>query len=206
MKNSIVFILALMFFYNQAKTQNCAGATALSNTVFVGVDNVLNVAVDGVKLSDIRLTSNAGEISQINGKYSLKIDGGNKVNIYVYVKGKLLKTIEMNVKRIPDPRITICGKTGGTITMEELIKATINIEKNEFYQQDFKFVITEFTLSHVSRWDEEARSNNSTLSANQLRMLKHMSIGTKVYFENIKARCEDGTTRELGSMAFKIVK
>jgi hypothetical protein len=47
-------------------------------------------------------------------------------------------------------------------------------------------------------------SKSQMLSGEMKTLLTKATKGTKIYFENIKAKMPDGTVRKLGSISFKV--
>ena len=71
---------------------------------------------------------------------------------------------------------------------------------------DLNFTITQFDISitgaggFVNTW----KSNSNRFTTEQKEQFKKLSINTIVYIDNIEAKGDDGTTRPLDPISFKI--
>jgi hypothetical protein len=71
---------------------------------------------------------------------------------------------------------------------------------------DLKFVVTQFDVSltgsggYVNTW----KSNSNRFTEEQKKQFKSLAVGSIVYFDNIKAKGDDGTDRTLDPISFKI--
>jgi hypothetical protein len=103
------------------------------------------------------------------------------------------------VKQIQQPLATIAGLSDGVISKNALLKA------DSLVCSDNKLRIISFTLT-INHNDNliEVQGKSNLLSADMKKYINNMLSGNKLYFENIKAKLPDGSTRTLSSINLKI--
>ncbi len=81
-------------------------------------------------------------------------------------------------------------------------KVVADLENFDF---DLKFKVVGFVLSAtIKGYTQEERSNSGRLTSKQKALLKRISPGQKIYFEDVRAKGPDGKTRKLGTLSFKL--
>jgi len=74
------------------------------------------------------------------------------------------------------------------------------------FEFDLKFDVVEYKVTMVIGGTPiEKVTKGAAVSGDMKEMFQKAKPGQKVYIEQIKARGPDGTTRNLGSLAFKVV-
>jgi hypothetical protein len=115
-------------------------------------------------------------------------------------------SMKFRVKRVPDPVAYVGGVKGGPIAKGTLVASGGIIPRMDNFDFDLFFQITSFTLTMNKAGDLVSESTTgSKFSAKMTTMLNSASKGQRIYFEDIKAKGPDGTTRNLGSIALKIM-
>ncbi|NOY96516.1 MAG: gliding motility protein GldM [Chlorobi bacterium] len=184
------------------------------NVFYKGLDNPVDVAVPGVPKENLRVEMSNGTIRASGKEFLVRPTSldelGRKTTISVYatIAGteRLMGTTQWRVKQVPDPVAQIAGKTGGNIRKEELLIQDGVLAVLEDFLFDLNFTITQFDISitgaggFVSTW--KSRSNRFTPA--QKEQFKRLTINTIVYIDNIVAKGDDGTTRSLTPVSFKI--
>jgi len=115
-------------------------------------------------------------------------------------------TFKFRVKRVPDPVAYVAGKKGDDIISKgELMGIQGVLAKLENFDFDLKFDVISFDMSMNLKGSfvtETSQSNR--LSPNMASLLKSAGAGTKVYFENIRAKGPDGTVRKIPGVNLKV--
>ncbi len=184
------------------------------NVFYIGVDNPVAITAAGVPDNSLRVSMTNGTIRKVGtGKYIVRpknVDKtGKKTKIVVSASvgnsSRSLGSMNFRVLRIPDPYPVVGGKKGGVVSKGWLTAQTFVKAQLDNFVFDLKFPVVSFTVSAtIKGFVEEAKSKGATITAEQKRIIKSLKPGTKVYFENVKAKAPDGTIREIGSIAFKL--
>ncbi|MEO6884451.1 MAG: gliding motility protein GldM [Bacteroidia bacterium] len=186
------------------------------NVFYIGVDNPVDISVPGIAAEDLQPHISGGGASlrpdKQKGSYIVRVTSGPMVTITVSAKTKngvkaIPGNMKFRVKRIPDPIASVDGKSGDDVIQKGLLRATpgVNALLKDF-DFDLKFTVTSFDVSiavHGVIVTQSSQSNRLTPS--QANLLQNASTGTKVYFENVKARGPDGTLRKIPGVNFKVI-
>ena len=110
------------------------------------------------------------------------------------------------MKKIPDPVATVGGKTGN-VDMKKMEVASIGGVGALLAGFDFdaRFAVVSFELSAVVKGNlkSEACVGNN-ISAGAKTILNSCSVGSKIFFENVKAKGPDGTIRSIPGVVIKV--
>jgi len=197
--------------YTVAKPSLVVSPTAM-NVFYRGLDNPVEVSVPGVPTEDLKV-SISNLVSKTGTPGSLKLKPGKGKECVVSVSAEInghnqnfgKKTFR--VKNVPDPKPYFGGKTGSsTIPGRDLLAAPGVIAKMENFEFDLKFQIVSYTVSATIRGNVvDQPCKGPALSPNAKKVIKEMKSGSKLYIEKIKAKGPDGTVRDLGTIALKVI-
>ncbi len=184
------------------------------NVFYIGVDNPVSISVPGASNEQVQasIVGGGGSIVRAagNGLWTVKVTTPTQecsVNVSAKMGAttKTMGSMKFRVKRVPDPVAYVANVKGGPVAKGTLIAAGGIIPKMDNFDFDLNFQITSFTLTMNKAGDLVSESVvGGRYSAKVTSMLNSASRGQKVYFEDIKAKGPDGTTRNLGSIALKI--
>ncbi len=184
------------------------------NVFYIGVDNPIAVSAAGVSPTDLNVNATGGGVSKTGGaggKFILKFTTPGECSISVSAKTKdgmkpQGPPKKFRVKKIPDPVATVGGKTGN-----------VDMKKSELngiggvgallagFDFDAKFIVVSFELSAVVKGNlksEPCSGNN--LSSAAKTILGSCSVGSKIFFDNVKAKGPDGTIRNIPGVTIKV--
>ncbi len=184
------------------------------NVFYLGVPNPINVSAAGVPMSNIRVEMSNGTVEFTENGFvaSPKAEdiNGRKTKVSVFAttdnEERKLGDAIFRVKRVPDPVATIAGKKGGNIRKEDLLVEDGVAAVLEGFDFDMRFVVTQFTLTiaggggFVNSW----KSNSNRFTQDQKGQIKRLGPGSLIYIENIQAKGDDGTTRDITPITFRI--
>jgi len=184
------------------------------NVFYRGLGNPVDVSVPGIAKENIRIEMTNGKITPSGNEwlvYPTDLDEmGRKTKISVFAKvagiEKLMGTMDFRVKKVPDPVAKIANLAGGNIKKEDLKLEDGMLAVLVDFDFDLKFVITQFDVSitgaggYVSTW----KSTNNRFTDEQKKQFSNLAMGSIIYFDNIRAKGDDGTNRPLDPISFKI--
>lgn len=181
------------------------------NLFYRGVDNPVSIAVSGVAPEKLKVSMTNGSISGVKGAFKVQ-PGKDKeciISVSADMDGKAQRFGEakFRVKNVPDPKASFAGSTGGAVKLSQLKAAKGMIAKLENFEfEGVKFDIISFDISAVLKGNLITKTNSgSNVGENLKQIINSLKNGNKFYFENIKAKGPDGTIRDLGSMAIKVI-
>ena len=184
------------------------------NVFYKGLDNPFDVGGGGIPRENLQVTMTNGKIIKHGAKYIIRpndvdeMGRRTKVSVYANIGGdkRLLGTTDWRVKRVPDPVAQVAGKSGGTIKKERLLVEQGVMAVLVDFDFDFKYTITQFNLEvpgpggYTNIWE----STSNRFTEDQKEQFRRLNPNSLVYIGNIKAVGDDGETRDLDPISFKI--
>ena len=183
------------------------------NVFYLGIDNPFDVLAGGIPKEDLDVTMTNGTIRKVGDEFMIKADAldelgrRTKVTVHANIGGqrRLVGSSDWRVKQVPDPVAQVDGRSGGDIRKEILeIQDGIMAVLVDF-DFDFEYTVTQFDVETTDGGYTTIRASNSnrftTEQKDQFRKAKQQSI---VYIANIKAIGDDGKTRNIDPISFKI--
>jgi len=196
--------------YTVAKPALVVSPTAM-NVFYRGLDNPVEVSVPGVPTDKLQVTMSNASKSGSNGNFKVRPGKGQtvSVNVSAEINGKNTNfgKKEFRVKNVPDPKPYFGGKTGSdNIPRKNLLAAAGIIAKMENFEFDLRFEIISYQVSATIRGNVvEQMCKGPALSSNAKKIIAELKSGQKVYLEKVKAKGPDGTIRDLGTIALKVI-
>lgn len=184
------------------------------NVFYKGLKNPFEVGGGGIPNENLVVRMENGTVTKQGDNYIIEPneldEQGRRTKVHVYAniggEQRLVGTTDWRVKQVPDPVAQIAGKSGGEIRKEVLGIQDGVLAVLEDFDFDFKYRITQFTIETTGSGGYTnhypARSNRFTQE--QKDALKRVSINSIVYIGDIKAIGDDGTTRDLDPISFKV--
>ncbi len=197
--------------YQVTKPSITMSATNM-NVFYRGLDNPFDIS-GGIPKENL-------EIEMENGKWTKSGDAflirpteldeqgkRTKVTVFANVGGtrKLVGTSFWRVKKVPDPVAQVGGLSGGDIRKERLQVEDGVLAVLEDFDFNFKYKVSEFELQTTTGgYTDIKKSKSDRFTNEQKEMLKRVQIESFVYIGNIKAIGDDGSTRDLAPITFKV--
>lgn len=182
------------------------------NVMYIGVDNPIKIAASGYDSKDLTVSVDNGSVTGADGEYKVRVKRPGTTVVSVSHKGEIIQRTEFRIKRVPDPIPALLipdggMKTSGDITKTELLSAGGVKSLIANFDFDLKFQTIEFVLATNSGgYAIDEKSHSSKFTQQQIKLIKELKVGQKLYIENIKARGPDGSVRLMGTMLFRITK
>ncbi|MGZ5243662.1 MAG: GldM family protein [Bacteroidia bacterium] len=167
--------------------------------VYIGLENPIDVAVDGVKAKDLIVQINGGELKGENGKYIYVPDGSNrlavlKVGYKKRNKVKWVDSVEYRVRQVPRPEVLFGIKSGGAISKGELMTVSqINAGLGEgFAMEGIRYRVKSYriTVAGESVFYSETVNGNKITDKSR-KIFRHLKSGDNVIVDNVMAERED---------------
>ncbi len=182
------------------------------NVFYIGVDNPVSISVPGVPTEKVRPSISNGTLSATGGgNYNVRVTGGQTaiINVGAEMEGgsRSMGSFEFRVRRVPDPKATISGRTDGKIAKNELLAAGAVIPVMENFEFDLHYTIVGYTMYIQTQGSDlaSATSNSPAFSGQMRTLINNASRGRKATFEDIKARGPDGSIRKLNPISLTIM-
>ena len=199
-------------YYNYHSSYMVAEPTATisatkMNVFYVGVPNPMSVSAPGVALDGIQVAAAGLSISPSakKGEFIVTAKAPNPKGVEVVVSkkgGGRLGGMVFRVKTLPDPVAEVMQQRSGLIASAKLKVVSTVIAKMDNFDFDLKVTVVSFDLTMNLKGDLRTLSSTSEGLTNDMKsLLSAANKGTKVYFENIKAKMPDGSVRKLGTIA-----
>ena len=180
------------------------------NVFYLGVDNPVEISASGTAADKIIPVISQGSIKKVGPSYIVNPARIGNALITVYANQgnnsrKNMGTKEFRVKALPDPVAKVAGQKGGLISKNILAAQTNVVAELEGSDFEAPFRITSFTVSITqSGFARDETANNSQITSAQKELIKSVSRGQRIYFQDIRAIGPDGSTRNIGTIDFKI--
>jgi hypothetical protein len=119
---------------------------------------------------------------------------------------KLVGTTTWRVKKVPDPVAQVAGMSGGDIRKERLQVEDGVLAVLEDFDFDFKYKVTQFEVQTTVKggYVDRKLSKSNRFTSEQKEQFKNVQPESIVYIGSIKAVGDDGSTRDLDPISFKV--
>ena len=199
--------------YQVAKPNVTMSATKM-NVFYKGLKNPFDVGGGAIPNEDLDVEMTNGKLTKVGDEYVIEpneldeLGRKTKVSVYANIGGsrRLIGTTNWRVKQVPDPVAQINGQTGGDIRKEllgvqqGLMAVLVDLDF------EFKYTVTQFTVETTGQGGYTNRylAKGYRFTSEQKEALKRININSIVYIGDIKAIGDDGITRDLDPISFKI--
>ncbi len=183
------------------------------NVFYRGLDNPFDVT-SAIPKEDLEIEMTNGKATKSGDKWLIRpteLDEQGrktKVSVFATINGtrKLIGTTDWRVKKVPDPVAQVAGSSGGDVRKERLQVEDGVLAVLEDFDFDFKYKVTEFEIQTTiaGGYIDRKVSKSNRFTAEQKEQLKRVQPESIVYISNIKAVGDDGSTRDLDPISFKV--
>ena len=185
MKTILVFYF-LIFFSFSINAQTVVVAVDKMNVFYLGVDNPIAIAIEGVADEKLKVSIDNGEIIKKEiGHYVAHLERTGTANIIIEWDGqKVLKPFR--VKQIPDPRVIIASRDRNSCAYG----FTGLIASVENFNFDARCRVVSYTCTCNYKNEDTKQAQVNGITSNEVsRILSNLKKGDKVTFSNIKVMC-----------------
>tara|TARA_B100001109_G_scaffold174388_1_gene142543 strand:+ start:5175 stop:6818 length:1644 start_codon:yes stop_codon:yes gene_type:complete len=198
------------FDYKVASPSTTISATAM-NVFYIGVDNPVDIAASGMPKDQIQASISNGSISKSKEGWVVRVTKPGKavVNVAATLDGerKNMGSMEFRVKKIPTPTPEIAGKSSGSVNKNQLANTAGIIAKMENFEFDVRVVVDSYMFTYVAAngLSREVNVKGPRFTDEVKNILRRIKPGSRVTFENIKAKMPDGELRKLPPVVLKAI-
>lgn len=184
------------------------------NVFYIGVDNPIAVSAAGVAPTDLLVNASGGGVTKTGGaggKFVLRFTTPGECSISVSAKTKdgtkpQGPPKKFRVKKIPDPVAKVGGKTGNVdvkkVELSQIAGVGAELAGFDF---DAKFIVVSFELSAVVKGAlKSVACSGNNLNSEAKTILNSAGVGSKIFFENVKAKGPDGSIRNIPGVTLKV--
>ncbi len=196
--------------YEVAKPSMTVSPTKM-NVFYAGLANPVSISAPGISASNLKVSITNGSIEPgPEGNYLVrpdKVGVKSVITVSAQIDGALkeIGSTEFRVKKVPDPVASVANKNDGLISRNELEAQQGVLAKIPDFDFEMNFTVTSFVVS-TSRAgfivDKPTKGNR--FSQEQRDLIKGLNAGSRLYIESIVVKGDDGTTRNLPAISFKI--
>ena len=184
------------------------------NVLYMGIANPIKVSVPGVATQNLEISFNNGRFEKNGDEYFVyptKLDAtGKSTSIFVTAnmngEKRQMGSMTFRVKEVPPPLATIAGMNGGQLIKEDLLAEEGVFAELKDFDFDLKFKVTQFdvTFSGAAGYVKTYKATGNRFTTEQKGQFGTLSQGSLIFIDNILAKGDDGSTRPLSPISFKI--
>lgn len=197
--------------YQVTKPSVTMSATRM-NVFYKGLKNPFDIS-GGIPKENLEIEMTNGKVTKSGDMFVVEpteLDEQGKrttVTVYATMNGirKLVGTTTWRVKKVPDPIAQVAGLSGGDIRKERLQVEDGVLAILEDFDFDFKYKVTQFEIqTSEGGYVVRRLSKSNRFTTEQKQQLKNVATESIVYISNIKAVGDDGSTRDIDPISFKV--
>lgn len=198
------------FDYKVASPSTTISATAM-NVFYIGVDNPVDIAAAGVAKDQVQASISNGSITKSKDGWIVKVTKPGKavVNVAATIEGerKNMGNMEFRVKKIPTPVPEIAGQSSGSVNKNRLANTAGIIAKMENFEFDVRVLVDSYMFTYVAAngLSREIPVKGPRFTQEVKNIINRLKPGSRVTFENIKAKMPDGELRKLPPVVLKAI-
>ena len=184
------------------------------NVFYIGVDNPVSISVPVFPAELVNASlSKSGTLTKVQpGNFVAKVQTVGETEVVVSAEmqdgsKKNMGSKLFRIKRVPDPVAEI-GKSGGG----NIKAATFKVQRGivaelKNFDFDIRFNIVSFEMTYAAARQDlvTTTAEGPLFTQKMLDYLNRAKPGDVFYFDNIRAKGPDGTTRKLPGIVFKLI-
>jgi hypothetical protein len=166
--------------------------------LFVNIENPIDISVFGIASKYIEVKCTNGIVSRSGTGFNIKTKELGATIIEVYNQGKLLRSFHFSAIKLPKPTPLLGNFRGKIIEKKNLLELKGLWAKMPYFLDYYGAEILCFKIvTYYNGIPKEASSESSRFTGQQIELIKELQPGQMLYFEDIKAKTEDGFEHEL---------
>ncbi len=179
------------------------------NVFYIGVPNPVTVAAAGIPTSAVKVSMVGGDMKKTSGTgydVTCKKQGKATITVKDTKNGKSFP-FEFRVKKIPDPKVTIAGKTDGIVKSGTFRAQKGLIPILENFDFEARCNIQSYTMYYTKKRADPipVKGEGGRFSGQALSLIRQAKPGDTYQFYEVKARCPgDKAGRKVNPLSFQI--
>lgn len=182
------------------------------NVFYEGVENPIEVKVNGIAPGDVQVFISGGSMSftETPGHYMVRVSPGKKAIINVGVKRgdstHIFGTYEYRIKKVPDPVTYINAiRSDGVILKENLQTISGVFTRMENFDFDCAFQPQSYSMSVMEEGEwKEYKAIGPELTQEMKDALKKVEEEDKIIFHNVMTKGPAGDVRKVNSVVITV--
>ena len=218
MKYSTLLLLLIMSM--NLFGQKVVVSTKASKVAYCGLENPIEVLVDGYRNKYFSVKIDSGELKKVD-KYNYLIEPTTKGPIHLYVynsSGRIIYKDSIKVIVSSKPSVVLGRKHGGEISLNEFKAVIIDFDNEDYLGRKgivqipfscwgtdyWMYKVTDYSVRIISTKNDTVSYQvyNNELNSVTKKALESATVGDRVIFESIKAVSKCGFNLSLDSMEF----
>ncbi|MDP7566889.1 MAG: GldM family protein [Flavobacteriales bacterium] len=181
--------------------------TKYNNILYLGLKNEIEVSHPDYTYKKLFLSTSNGFINKKNGAFIYTAENIGKTDIRIIVNNKTIAKKSFNIKRLPDPNITMNFASNNIISSKLLrIQNSLNIEVDD---EDFEnaYQIKSFDVIKLNQNGDQIfnEKNNSEYFVGEVKnQIRDANSGETYIFTNILVKSSDGLSRISPTLLIKV--
>ncbi len=195
-------------FEYEVGLRSASVAADMMNVFYIGVDNPITLSAAGVPTEQLKVKTSGVTLSGSGAKRTAKVTQPGEATITLSGGGLSPTDFKFRVKRIPNPEVSLAGKTDGTIKSGEFrVQRGLYPELKNF---DFgvKCKIQSYTLFYTPERKDPIKVdvNGGGFPGQAGEYVRGAKAGDSFVFTSVKAKCpgDQGGGRRVNGLAFTI--
>lgn len=181
------------------------------NVFYIGVPNPVSISAPGVAADKVQANISQGSISRASGggwTVNVTRPGKAVVSVSAEMEGetKTMGSMDFRVKQIPDPIAEVAGKESGAIRKAQLMATSGIVAKMENFDFEVRVVVSSYTFMYQAA---NGLLSEVPVSSNRFDPIKgqlqNVPPNSMIFFDDIKVKMPDGTTRTLPTLSLKVI-
>ena len=173
------------------------------NVLYIGVENPMSISAGSAGREKMQVSITNGNINSAGGdRFIAKPTTPGVAKINVTVNGKTTP-FEMRVKRLPDPNAFVGDSKGGSFSAANF-KAQGGLRAKLESDFDAPFQVIGYTVAANVGVYREVNNDGARWGEAAQALIKQAGPGSQVFFDKIRVKGPDGTTRELPGIFFNL--
>ncbi|NOR75558.1 MAG: hypothetical protein GQ525_10410, partial [Draconibacterium sp.] len=183
------------------------------NVFYLGIKNPFDVGGGAIPNENLAVTMTNGTLVKSGNAYMIEpneldeLGRRTKVTVYANIGGqrRVVGTSVWRVKQVPPPVAQVAGRGSGDIRKEVLAIQDGIMAVLVDFDFDFKYTVTQFDVQTTDGGYTNIKASKSNrFTQEQKDQMSRANPQSIVYIANIKAIGDDGKTRDLDPISFKI--
>jgi len=219
MKLRFLFYLLLFNLSKSLSAQNAVVSLDFHQVLYVGLDNPISVAIEGIKSQDliVSITGKGNYIQKIaDGRYIAKVlpqkdSSSCLINVSFQSKGKtkLVSSKSYKIRFVPKGEVKFGSLiNNGFYSKEEILNQKELVYQNDAIIQDIlNYKIVQYQFFHIPKrgFFELVTCSGSQINETVRNMIKHSMVGDLIVIDRIKIS-NGHSTSELKPITFNVAQ